>query len=49
MDGRPDVLARLEDLRRQGAVKMALAADKASAALSRSSRWSRRPPATTPT
>ena len=32
MDARPDVLARLEDLRRQGAVKMALAADKASAA-----------------
>jgi 2-methylaconitate cis-trans-isomerase PrpF len=32
MDARPDVLALLEDLRRQGAVKMALAADKASAA-----------------
>ena len=32
VDARPDVLALLEDLRRQGAVKMALAPDKASAA-----------------
>ena len=32
VDARPDVLALLEDLRRQGAVKMALASDKASAA-----------------
>ena len=32
VDARPDVLALLEDLRRQGAVRMALAADKASAA-----------------
>ncbi len=32
VDARPDLLALLDDLRRQGAVKMALAADKASAA-----------------